>query len=219
MAAEHFERTFAVDASEVAIDMFSDWLPDELRGKETVLHGRWDALSTLLPVPADAVFGDGITGNLGNFNGAVEVFKAVRSVLSASGRVVMRNVVVPEDAATGPYAFPQLLEDYRAGIIDAAEFGFTARILGFHDSAYDTATTTLDSAQVYSRLDAMGDTLDPDEIAALGRYRFLGSNYFPDRAEMNRMMAVAGFDAASEHPVGDKLWHRYYPVQSFAPRP
>lgn len=67
------------------------------------------------------------------------------------------------------------------------------------------------------RFTSLYPQLTPEENAAIVRYRFLGKNYFPSPGEMDRLMQSAGFSTATTHPVGNKLWHRYYPVQSFGP--
>ncbi|MES2657847.1 MAG: class I SAM-dependent methyltransferase [Verrucomicrobiota bacterium] len=219
MAARRFRKVVAIDSSEVAINLFADWLPESLRKKEKVIHGLWTDLDHHLTGPVAVVLGDGIVGNLPGYGTTVSVLKSFRKWLAPGGRCVMRNVIVMRDVATGRFRFTRLLEDFRAGRIDAAEFGFTARILGFHDVAYDPDREVLDNARVYAELDAMeraGD-FSAEEASAIARYRFMGTNYFPSEQSWRELLAAAGFSPPENQRNCGKLWNDYYPVQSFFP--
>ena len=103
------------------------------------------------------------------------------------------------------------------GHIDAAEFGFSSRMLGFHDVVYDIRREVLDSERVYVELDELAKTgaLKTSEVIALNRYRFMGTNYFPSEAKWEKLLHSTGFNNANTIPPGEKLWHGYYPVQWF----
>lgn len=217
LAAKHFRRVLSVDASQTAIDLFAAWLPAELRAKETIIHGQWSDLDRWLQGPVSIVLGDGILGNLTNFETAAQILKVLNKVMSPGARCVMRNVIVMERLEIDRFRFLSLQNDFRSGLIDAAEFGFSARMLGFFDVAYDHSTEVLDSARAYTELDAMqrAGTLSAAEVSAINRYRFMGSNYFPLEASWTQLLLATGFGQATTMPLRGKLWHAFYPVQWF----
>lgn len=220
MAAERFARIVSIDASPAAIELFADWLPEDLRSRETILRGTWQDLPRLAAGKPAAILGDGIIGNLAGAAETIQLLETLRESLSHGGRCVMRNVILPRGLEPADFRFDQLLGAFRAGRIDAAEFGFTARILGFHATAYDSASQTLDNARVYAEIDAMerDGFLTKGEYAALARYRFAGRNFLPGEDAWRGILLAAGFGAAETLPCHGRMWHRYYPVQRFAPR-
>ncbi len=216
LAVQKFKQVISVDSSQVAIDLFSNWIPEEMRGKETMILGSWTDLNVLAGQRCEVIFGDGIIGNLTDFQGALSALNAFRDALAPGGRCIMRNVVVGAGLDIDRYRFHKLLDDFRSEAIDTAEFGFCTRMLGFHDNAYDPERGILDCARVFEQLDAMTN-LSANEVAALARYRFVGKNYFPSEARWLELLASAGFGPPVTHPSGRKLWNEFYPVQSFAP--
>ncbi|MFT4176964.1 MAG: hypothetical protein QM627_09945 [Luteolibacter sp.] len=214
IAARHFEKTFAIDHSRDAIELFSDWLPEELSGRETILHGCWTTLESHLSSPLIAILGDGIIGNLSGPEATLGFLRQLHALLADGGLCVMRNIILTPDLNPEDYRFEKLLSRFRDRQIDAAEFGFTSRILGFHDEAYSQETETLDNAIVYTRLDAMRENgeLDDVEWNALSRYRFSGKNYFPTSGNWETLIEEAGFQKPRHLPTQGKLWHAFYPL-------
>lgn len=219
MAARRFESVVSVDASEVAIGLFADWLPEELRARERLVHGDWCDIPRMDLGGVDVVLGDGIVGNLAGYQDTVELLSQLRGILVPGGRCVMRNVIVPGGLDSGVFESASLLDRFRRGVIDDAEFGFCSRMMGFRDAAYDEVRETLDNAVVYARLDDMRSRglLEAREWDALQRYRFLGRNYFPREDTWHGILAAAGFGPPRTHPAEKRLWAGFYPVQSFEP--
>ncbi|MEO5915693.1 MAG: class I SAM-dependent methyltransferase [Luteolibacter sp.] len=219
MALRNFKRVISVDSSRVAINMFSDWVSEELRGNETVVHGSWADPKVFQGRECSVVFGDGISANLTDYSSALATLEVIASALAPGGRFVMRNVLVCSGIVVERFQFGRLLEEFRAGEIDEAEFGFSSRMLGFHDRAYDIEREILDCSLVYEHLDRMAaeGLLTEVEAAALSRYRFMGTNYFPREESWIKLLAAAGFGAPETHPPRGKLWNEYYPIQSFSP--
>jgi hypothetical protein len=217
MAARHFRNVISVDASADAIALLGGWMPEELRSRETVIQGLWTELDRHLSKPVAVVFGDGIVGNLSNSAGTRAFLTGIRDQLAPGARCVMRNIVVMNGILVEEFAFPKLLEQFRGGTLDEAEFAFTARILGFYRQAWDGETGILDNSRVYAELDAMASEglLTVSESAALNRYRFTGTNYFPTELMWRADLHAAGFSEPVTWPGSGKLWNRYYPVQSF----
>lgn len=219
MAAGHFRKLVSIDCSEVAIQLYSDWLPQHLRAKETVICGRWTELSSLVDGPVSVVLGDGVVGNLSGPGETLSLLEEIRTVLAPAGCCVMRNAIVNTGVIPARYEFSRLLMDFRSGLIDAAEFAFSTRMLGFYECVYDTRAEMLDNAITYGLLDAMRDAgdLSDEEWEALGRYRFMGRNYFPSNETWRSLLVAAGFGNVVQRGLRGKLWYEYYPVHVFGP--
>ncbi len=218
-AARSFRRLLSIDLSEVAISLYTGWLPEDLRTKETIVRGNWTELPALIDQPVGVVLGDGIIGNLAGPEEALSLLTAIREALAPGGCCVMRNVILPEGLDPGRFEFDQLLSDFRSREIDSAEFGFCSRMLGFHRTSYDKAREILDNAATFSQLDAMADQgkLSEVEKEALSRYRFTGSNFFPGEPTWNGLLASAGFSMPERQIPSGKRWSEFYQVQEFHP--
>lgn len=219
MAAARFQSVVSVDASATAMEMFADWMPEDLRSRERLILGDWKEVAGWLDAGVDVVLGDGIIGNLGGFDPTVEMLSTLRGLLHPGGRCVMRNVFVPRGLDPDTRSFEGLLERFRAGKLDASEFGFVSRMLGFHRFAYDGSAETLDNAVVFRHLGELrgAGLLDDGEWQALERYRFMGRNFFPAERTWRAILAEAGFSEPVTHPGERRLWAEFYPVQSFSP--
>lgn len=218
MAAGRFASLVSVDASETAIDLYSDWLPERFRARERVILGNWSDVAKLSIGKLDAILGDGIVGNLSGVSETIRLFESLRLMLLPGGRCVMRNVLIPADLDLKRFGFGGLLEKFRRGLLDEAEFGFCSRMLGFHAEAYHPDEEILDNRIVYQRIDEMSEAglLDERETKALARYRFMGRNFFPSGETWSRILKDAGFGKPLTHPAEKRLWSSFYQVQSFA---
>lgn len=219
LAARRFAKTLAIDHSEIAIGLFHDWLPEELREKETIIRGCWTSLEDHLDGPLAGVLGDGTVANLPDREAGRGFLSGIASVLAPDGVCVMRNVMIPEPFDPGRYRFGRLLDEFRHGRIDAAEFGFTARLFGFHETHYHPETESLDNAGLYADLDAMNASgnFSEEEWQAIARYRFGGKNFLQTRRDWITLLDEAGFGEPTGHSPSGKLWYEYYPVESFLP--
>ena len=219
MAAARFQSVVSVDASATAMEMFADWMPEDLRSRERLILGNWNEVVGLLDHKVDVILGDGIIGNLGGFDPTVELLSTLRGLLHPGGRCVMRNVFVPRGLDPDTRSFEGLLEMFRAGRLDASEFGFVSRMLGFHRFAYDGSAEILDNAVVFRHLGELrrAGLLGDGEWQALERYRFMGRNFFPAERTWRAILAEAGFSDPVTHPGERRLWAEFYPVQSFSP--
>ena len=219
MALRRFESVVSLDASETAIQLYSDWLPEDLRSRERVIRGNWADVAGLPVGKVHAILGDGIVGNLAGVSEAIRLFEILRLMLLPGGRCVMRNVFVPADLDLGRFGFARLLEEFRRGLLDEAEFGFCSRMLGFHQDAYHPDVEILDNRSVYQRIDGLCETgvLNEREASAIARYRFMGRNFFPSETTWIRILKDAGFGMPVTHPAERRLWSSFYQVQSFGP--
>lgn len=219
MAVCRFAGVVSVDASETAIQLYSDWLPEEFRSRERVIRGNWADVAELPIGRVHVILGDGIVGNLAGISETIRLLAMLRPMLLPGGRCVMRNVILPADLELARFGFDRLLDEFRLGQLDEAEFGFCSRMLGFHQNAYHSDVEILDNSSVYQRIDGMCETgeLNGREAAALARYRFMGRNFFPSETTWGRILKEAGFGDPVTHPAETRLWSSFYQVQSFAP--
>lgn len=219
LAARRFRKTIAIDHSEIAIGLFQDWLPEELREKETIIRGCWTCLMDHLDEPLAGVLGDGTVANFPNREAGRGFLSGIASVLAPDGVCVMRNVMIPEPFDVGRYRFSRLLDEFRNGRIDAAEFGFTTRLFGFHESCYEPEIESLNNAALYAKLDEMNAAglLSDEEWQAIARYRFSGRNFLQTRRDWISLLHDSGFGDPTGHSPSGKLWYEYYLVESFSP--
>jgi hypothetical protein len=213
LALERFAATIAVDHSADAIALYRDWVAPDDAPRETLIHGDWLRLPSLVETPVAAVLGDGISGNLPNLDAHRAILDAIRQMLLPRGRFVTRQAMMPRDFDPVPHRASALVERFRAGAIDEAEFGFGMRLVGHYESCYDRETFTLDNAALFARCDeahARGE-LNDREYAAIRRYYFGGRNCILSQDAWERVLDVSGF-RYWVHPCSGKEWYAYYVV-------
>jgi len=213
LLTRRFAHTYAIDASTLSIQMYRDWVDQEYRSRETIVHDSWSSLPQYVPGGAAAIVGDGVFGNLPDVPAHRELLAVVRSVLRPGGRFIVRKVVVPREFVPSEYATRALLQRYRRGELDEAEFGFGVRLLGHHACCYDPQTFILDNAKLFAECEQMwrGGELTDAEYACIRRYYFAGKNAVVTQELWERILEEAGF-AFQIRPCHGKQWYRYYMV-------
>lgn len=213
LVARRFAQVYAVDASRRAIAVYRDWLDDEYRARETIVHGCWFGLPHYVPGGVAVVVGDGAFGNLPDVSAHRELVDVIASVLRPGGRFITRMAMIPDGFIPGDHTATVLLRRYRRGEIDEAEFGFGVRLVGHYGCCYDPATFTLDNAKLYAECEQMQRTgeLTDAEHAIIHRYYFGGTNRIVTQRVWEDILREAGFEFRTR-PCHGKQWYRYYVV-------
>lgn len=203
-------RVSCVDNNAASIELYRDWIA---AGTEHIVETDWMALASRLDSPADAILGDGVFGNIASLETARELLNVLHKSLTKTGSLILRTVVIPHHFPLHEQRAECLLERFRAGRIDAAEFGFGMRKFGNFDQAYNAQTQRLDnriSFECYRRWLDEG-VLSQAEYAAIQRYYFGGYNLMPTQHCWEALLDAAGFDYERQVLQG-KEWYEYYPI-------
>ncbi len=213
LLTRRFGRTYAIDASTLSIQMYRDWVDEMYRSRETIVHGSWSSLPRYVPGGAAAIVGDGVFGNLPDVPAHRELLAVVRSVLRPGGRFIARKAVVPRGFIPSEYATRALLQRYRRGELDDAEFGFGVRLLGHYACCYDPQTFILDNAKLFAECEQMwrASELTDAEHTCIRRYYFAGKNCVVPQELWERLLEEAGFAFQIRRCHG-KQWYGYYMV-------
>ncbi len=217
MAGRRFDRLTSVDSNALAIDLYCDWVDPDL--SESIVCEDWRSFLRRNPASFSVVLGDGIFGNVAGEAECTELVGLIARSLRPNGRFVTRMALVPDDFRPVDWRFAALLQQFRQGKIDNAEFGLTARLFGFFETAYDESTSVLDNRQVYAAVDvaaAAGD-ISAAELEVLRAFSYSGRNFLPGQREWESILESEGI-AFRESSLHGKLWHDYYPVyECFGP--
>jgi hypothetical protein len=182
--------------------------------RETVWQTDWLSLPACQPGQTfAAILGDGVFGNVLSISGHQQLLTVIRQLLKPGGRFLTRHALIPASAIVTQDDWPKLLQQYRQGQLDDAEWGLTARLLGCLATAYNPNTYLLDNAQVFKVLQAARDqgTLAPAEAAVVWRYYFQGLNLLLPQTQWEALLTQAGFQFSCHRGQG-KRWYDYYPV-------
>ncbi|WP_027503493.1 class I SAM-dependent methyltransferase [Rhodococcus sp. UNC363MFTsu5.1] len=211
MAGQEFGRLTSVDASAPAIDIYRDWVGPGV--DETIVLEDWGSFLARHPSTFSAVFGDGIFGNVPSGDDCFKLVDLIRRALRPGGVFVTRMAVVPPGFRAADWEFETLLARFRDNEIDEAEFSLSARLFGFFEKAYDSASSILDNARVFDEIDAAVSRLGMTdaELGVLQRSAFRGLNYLPDVPRWEEILTDASLDFGV-HPPRGKLWHQYYRI-------
>ena len=174
-------QTVCVDINLRSIELYKDWLTDEQRRNETIIHGDWLKLPSLVKTRVAAILGDGIFGNLLTIADHRLLLDNLVQCLVPGGALILRAILIPRYYSVHDYDARRLLYAYRAGAINEEEFGFGMRMWGCYDAAYDPSTMLLDNKRVfdtYKHWLEMGE-ISKAEYALIHRYYFGGRNLIP----------------------------------------
>jgi hypothetical protein len=106
-----------------------------------------------------------------------------------------------------------LLQRYRRGEIDEAEFGFGMRLVGHYESGYDSNTYLLDNAKIFMQCQEayQAGKITAAEHAFIRRYYFGGNNCILPQAVWEQLLAATGFEFIIYSCQG-KEWYKYYMI-------
>jgi hypothetical protein len=220
LALSWFEHVLSIDQNPAAIALYRDWAAPVGGARESILEADWFALPDLLSRPVSAILGDGVFGNLPDLPAHTQLLGRLRSALAPHGRLVTRMALIPEGFNPARHRMDRLLAEFRAGVLDAAEFGFGARLVGHFESCYDPRTCVLDNAQLYAQCAARhaAGTLTWEEWGVIRRYYYGGTNCILPQREWERSLSETGWGFQILRCQG-KAWYEYYPVYACEPRP
>lgn len=216
IAADQFARVIVVDRNPEAIDLYRDWIPDALQAKETILQGNWLHLANLwknhsLP-RVHAILGDGVFGNLPGLGAHRELLRQLHQI-GPEATLIFRKALAASPGDGFESGAKGLLQAYRAGQIDDAEFGFCYRLAGYLDCFYQPADYRLRNRDLYSHtqdLHLRGELSD-QETKVIDRYRFDGDNCLLTRKAWEDLLLKEGWFFTRTELTG-KRWYRIYPI-------
>jgi hypothetical protein len=214
-----FDELVTVERSDQAIAMYRDWVPEAWRARETLLAMDWMALGRhVAPGSVDAIFGDGVFGNLPDLFAHERLLTLLISCLRAEGRIIIRKALVPRDYDPSRHGAAALLARYRRREIGDAELGFGLRLQGFLDRFYDEARFRLDNAALFAHCEAehAAGRLRDEEWAALRRYEFRSPNCILTQDAWESLLDELGVRWWIE-PCPGSDWNRYYPIYAVEP--
>ncbi|MGF1449326.1 MAG: class I SAM-dependent methyltransferase [Opitutales bacterium] len=218
LAASRAAQTVAIDRNAEAVALYRDWLDPRYADRERIVESGWFELATqVIPeAPFHAILGDGIFANTPDRAAHLDLLQLFKAVLAPGGRMIFRKALAWEGQPSQDAAW--LIEQYRAGAIDAAAFGLGMRLTGFLNAHYDRATSMLDNAALFAAIAELADTggLTEAEFAATQRYYFDGNNCLLTRPDWEAVLREAGMQFRV-HPLEGRLWYAYYPVYEVWP--
>lgn len=204
-------RVSCVDNAAASIELYRDWIAAD--ANEHIVETDWMGMRSRLDSSADMILGDGVFGNVASLEAAQNLLEVLHQSLTETGSLILRTVVIPHDFALHEQRAEGLLERFRAGLIDDAEFGFGMRKFGNFAEAYDPQTQRLDNKISFERYQRWRDegVLSQAEHAFIRRYYFGGYNFMPTQRCWEALLGVAGFDH-ERHVLQGKAWYEYYPI-------
>jgi hypothetical protein len=218
LALSRFRRVFSVDNNPEAILLYRDWVDATERAREVIVESDWRDLTPPASVDIDAVLGDGVFGNLPDIGGHRALLGTIGQLLAPAGRFVTRHALIPEGFDARSCRAESLIEQFRAGRLDEAEFGFGMRIVGHYHDCYDRVSFLLDNQAVFARCEDAyrAGRLTAQEIGAIRRYSYGGRNCLLPQSLWEELLRECGFDFRVV-PCTGKAWYAYYPVYDCRP--
>jgi hypothetical protein len=213
LATREFRKVISIDINQDAIDLYTDWVPEERRQSERIIRGNWFDMSQSVPVRVSTVLGDGVFANLPSVEQHLHLLRRIASVLHPMGRFVTRMVFIPRYFSVEKNSAKQLTAMFRRGIIDNAEFGFGMRFLAHYECCYDHDTFLLDNRKLFkeSEEDFRAGRLTAEELSCMQRYYYGGKNCIVPQFLWEQLLEEAGFEFTIQECNG-KAWYDYYKV-------
>ncbi|MBN2481294.1 MAG: class I SAM-dependent methyltransferase [Bacteroidales bacterium] len=213
MAVSNGFEVISVDRSLDAVEMYKDWIPDELKANEEIIQACWFELEKYLAEPVDAVLGDGVFGNILSVEKHVVLLKILKNILNDKGTLVFRKALVPDNFDPDAYDADLLIQKYRSGLLTDAEFGFSMRLWGNYVKAYNPKSFILDNSLTFQRYQSWMNEgrLSEPEYTCICHYYFNGMNMIlPQRKWEEILISInCKFE---RHQLEGKDWYYYYPV-------
>ncbi|MFT7824662.1 MAG: class I SAM-dependent methyltransferase [Sulfurimonas sp.] len=214
VAVRHCDLLVSIDCSFTAIETYKDWLDPAFRDKEKIIHGDWNDLEAFLDKKPGFIVGDGIFGNIHPLENYMPLLRSIRLMLDDGGSFVTRQCLMPEDVGSNTqWGRSTLLQEFRSGMIDEAEFGLSMRLQGYVKQAYDEKRALLDNKKVFACIesDYQEGLLSKREYEIIHRYFFQGINTIPTRSQWEGALNQSDFFYES-HAINGKQWYAWYPV-------
>ncbi len=213
-----FCRVVTADNNPDAIATYKNWLSKEEQHKEHILETDWFDLEQHLNHRVSAIMGDGIFGNLVNFESHVTLLQLLSRLLSDGGVLIVRKALIPANFDPDEESFENKLKLFRQGALDRAEFGLASRILGFYRHSYNPETYILDSRDIRYAIQKKyrQGRITKTEFHAMNRYSYNGRNCILPQEVWERLLSDCGFKYRIFECLG-KDWYRYYKIYQCRP--
>ena len=211
LAAQYYDSIISVDMNSQAIELYRDWLEETERAREQIIHCDWFKISTVVKTPIDVIMGDGVFGNLPDVVAHRQLLQVIAASLKPKGYFITRHALIPNDFDPAAHRAEVLLQRYRHGEIDEAEFGFGMRLVGHYESCYDQNTYLLDNAKIFEKCQTayQAEKITATEHSFIRRYYFGGKNCILPQDIWEQLLIAAGFKFVI-HSCQGKEWYRYY---------
>lgn len=205
-------RVTCVDNNTESIKMFKDWVSENHRLNEQIINADWFSLKDVLDIPADAIIGDGVFGNILSMEDYRRLLRVFSNSIKSEGFIILRTIMIPRDFNLDSHKAERLLSRFRTGEINEAEFGFGMRIFGSYAEAC-RENFLLDNKAVFVRYEDWFNKgiLSKSEYEVIQRYYFRWHNLIPPQDIWETMLTEEGF-AFQQYSLKGKLWYEYYPV-------
>jgi hypothetical protein len=215
LALQRYRWLVSVDINPHAIALYRDWVDPADRPRERIIEADWMELPHLMEQPVQAVLGDGVFGNLPAPTAYRRLLHRIALVLATDGPFVTRHALIPRGFDPAAYRAEVLLQQFRRGEIDEAEFGFGMRLVGHYESCYDPDTFLLDNACLFRKCEEAHrrGALSESEHKAIRRYYFAGKNCLLPQARWEELLQERGYRFTTQSCRG-KSWYFYYVVYS-----
>jgi hypothetical protein len=213
LATREFRKVISIDVNQDAIDLYTDWVPDEKRQCERIIRGDWFDMSQSVAGRVSTVLGDGVFANLTNVEQHIHLLRRIASVLHPMGRFITRMVFIPRYFRVEENSAKQLTAMFRSGMIDDAEFGFGMRFLAHYECCYDHDMFMLDNRKLFKETeeDFRAGRLTAEELSCMQRYYYGGKNCIVPQFLWEQLLDEAGFEFTIQECHG-KAWYHYYKV-------
>lgn len=218
LASRRFSRVICAERDAFAIELYREWLDERDRRKEEIVRTDWLDLHNHIREPVSAILGDGVFGNLANTEEHRNLLRILWGLLEPQGRLVTRMAYIPGGFEAGRHTADKLLQRFRGGEIDEAEFGFGMRLVGHLDSCYDHASHMLDNEKIFKMYDEAlaSHALSLLEHECIRRYYFGGKNCIVTQDIWEDLLEEVGFEYRIHRSAG-KEWREYYVVYECIP--
>lgn len=213
MALSKEFTVISIDHNLDVIDMYKDWVPDEYKKNEKIIHGSWWDIEKYLTEPVDVVLGDGVFGNILSVGKHCELLRILKAVLADNGIMIFRKALLPDGFDTNAYEADALIHKYRSGVLSDAEFGFSMRLWGNYKNAYNPQTFILENGITFQRYQAWAKEgiLSEAEYACIGHYYFEGLNMILPQFIWEEILSSSGC-SFKHFQLKGKDWYAYYPI-------
>lgn len=213
LAAKSFKKVLTIDYSRQSIETYTDWLTSSYRQKETIINGNWLNLQEHLPGPVFVIMGDGIFGNLQDVEQHRILLSNIASSLFPGGSFITRMAFIPEGFEPDEHTAEKLINRFRNGEINEAEFGFDMRILGHYKFCYDKNKYILDNAKLFKECDDFlrCGKISKEELSLIRRYYFTGKNCIISQGLWEALLQQHNFSFTIQ-PCFGRTWYKYYMV-------
>ena len=213
MALTRFRRVVTIESNRTAIELYRAWVDETDRHRETIMQGNWFDASQLLSEPVSAVVGDGIFCTLDNLEEYRRLLRSTASILRPRGHLIVRKLLIPDGFRPEAYRPDILIQRFRRGELDEAEFGLSMRMVGHYACCYDPTTYLLDNKKLFTECarDVQSGLLTEREHHLIRRYRFSGKNSMIPQPLWEALLTECGF-AFTEQTLRGKNWYVYYKV-------